>query len=179
MAGLATEVMEAAKRALGSHAAVGAAAPPAVPPAVPATPAAAATPAASLGARVVGLLLLATAVLLAILVDGKDSAFEPKQEFVLFAGFYVVAQAVERVLEFVLPPGEGSAQAKADRVVVVGGLATVLGIALSLALGLYFLRAVQIQTPATWLDVLITGLVIGGGTKPLHDLITRIEKPAA
>jgi hypothetical protein len=26
------------------------------------------------------------------------------------------------------------------------------------------------------IDVALTGLVIGAGTKPLHDLITRIEK---
>ena len=32
---------------------------------------------------------------------------------------------------------------------------------------------------STWLgaiDLVLPGLVIGGGTKPLHDLITRLEK---
>jgi len=31
-------------------------------------------------------------------------------------------------------------------------------------------------TPPTYFDVLVTGLVIGGGTKSLHDLIARVEK---
>jgi hypothetical protein len=178
VAALSTEVLEASKRALGGRAAGGGGpAAPAVAAPAPVPAGAAATPAATLGAKVIGLILLAGSILLAILVDGKASAFQPKQGLVLVAGFYVAAQAVERLLEFVLPPGQGSAQAKADRVVIVGGFATLLGVGLSLALGLYFLRAVQVQSPTAWLDVLVTGLVIGGGTKPLHDLMALIEKP--
>jgi hypothetical protein len=91
----------------------------------------------------------------------------------------VTAQAVERLIESVLPPGGESAQAKADRAIVVGGIALLLGIALRLILGLRFLSAVEVQSPPRWLDVFVTGLVIAGGTKPLHDLIGTIEKSKA
>lgn len=126
--------------------------------------------------KVVTWVLLGIGVVLAVLIHGKHSTFQPKQGFVLLAGFYVAAQSVERLLEIVLPAGAGTAQAKAERVLVIGGLAFVLGIAASLALGLRFLSAVQVTSPPRWLDVVVTGLVISGGTKPLHDLIGVIEK---
>jgi hypothetical protein len=34
----------------------------------------------------------------------------------------------------------------------------------------------DLQSPPRWLDVFVTGLVIGGGTKPLHDLIATIQR---
>lgn len=43
-------------------------------------------------------------------------------------------------------------------------------------LGLYLLRMVGMSTVPLWLDIGLTGLVVGGGTKPLHDLITNIQK---
>ncbi len=51
-------------------------------------------------------------------------------------------------------------------------------------LGLGLLEAVATVEPAdsAWkdvfsaVDVLVTGLAVGAGTKPLHDLISRIEK---
>ena len=30
--------------------------------------------------------------------------------------------------------------------------------------------------PPAWADLLVTGLVVGAGTKPLHDLVSRLEK---
>ena len=30
--------------------------------------------------------------------------------------------------------------------------------------------------PPFWADLLVTGLVVGAGTKPLHDLLTNIER---
>jgi hypothetical protein len=142
----------------------------------PEPPAPAETGVASTAARLIAHVLLGVGLLAAILIHGKHATFEPKQGFILFTGFYVAAQAVERLLEFVLPPGGGTAEAKADRALIVAGLALLLGIALSLALGLRFLSAVQVGTSPRWLDVFITGLVIAGGTKPLHDLIGTIEK---
>ena len=46
---------------------------------------------------------------------------------------------------------------------------------LRLALHLYFLRTVGIQQNNRFLEILATGLIIGGGTKPLHDLVTMIS----
>jgi hypothetical protein len=33
-----------------------------------------------------------------------------------------------------------------------------------------------LKTVPEFADILLTGLAIGGGSKPLHDLISRIEK---
>lgn len=69
---------------------------------------------------------------------------------------------------------------RADRTLILWGVATLLGMGLSSTFGIYLLN-IAIATPQggsapnQTLDILITGLVIGGGTKPLHDLITRIQ----
>ncbi len=85
---------------------------------------------------------------------------------------------------------------KADRTLVAYGIALIVGIAVSSSFGLYFLETmgVEIGTEVTsgdtvsWvlhgagdkalrgLDIFITALIITGGTKPLHDMITSIEK---
>ena len=48
--------------------------------------------------------------------------------------------------------------------------------AASAYLGLYFISSLVTGTPDKNFDVLVTGLVIGGGSKPLHDLITNVQK---
>lgn len=68
---------------------------------------------------------------------------------------------------------------KANRAVVIWAIATVIGIWVSSRIGVYILDII-IETPAGQgpdkaLDIAVTGLVIGGGTKPLHDLISRIQ----
>jgi hypothetical protein len=84
-------------------------------------------------------------------------------------------------------------QRRADKGIAFWALATVLGLLLSAALGLYLLHIVGLQDDGlardgTWtsgamsaagirhmLDLLVTGLAIGGGTKPLHDLISNLQ----
>lgn len=74
---------------------------------------------------------------------------------------------------------------KSERAVIFWALATVVGIAASAALGLRFL-AVILAAPAAgaapmvpaWVDVVLTGLVIGAGAKGLHDLVQKLQKPA-
>lgn len=118
--------------------------------------------------------------------------FEPSKaevaNFALFAGFYVAAQLIERLMELVspllplwkLPAGLGAdekaraAQVKADRSKAVLGLATLAGVAASAGFGLYFLSAVGMAIPRMP-DIFFTGLIIGAGTKPLHDLITSLQ----
>lgn len=52
---------------------------------------------------------------------------------------------------------------------------SVLGVLAAYSLNLSFLSLLEVKVhPAV--DILITGLVIGSGTKPLHDLITYIQK---
>jgi hypothetical protein len=40
--------------------------------------------------------------------------------------------------------------------------------------GLFLLTTVGLHVTG-WLDVLVTGLAVAGGTKPLHDLISNIS----
>jgi hypothetical protein len=60
------------------------------------------------------------------------------------------------------------------RTVVYWALASGVGIFVSAAMKLYLLRTVGIGDADRWLEVLATGLIIGAGTKPLHDLTKLI-----
>jgi hypothetical protein len=84
-------------------------------------------------------------------------------------------------------------QRRADKAVAYWALASILGLLLSATLGIYLLHIVGLRsdglaTDGTWaagilsatgirhaLDLLVTGLAIGGGTKPLHDLISNLQ----
>lgn len=135
------------------------------------------------------------ALLLAALMNWQDWAtqsFTPAQvgaaNFALFAGFYVGAQLIERLMEVVSPmlplwglpasvpadPKARVAQVKADRAKAVLGLATLTGVGVSGALGLYFLQAIGMNVPRVW-DLFFTGLIIAAGTKPLHDFISGLQ----
>jgi hypothetical protein len=105
--------------------------------------------------------------------------------FVLFAGFYIGAQVIERLMELLAPflpfwgfaatdPTVKAAHIKADRGAMSLGLATLLGVGASCGFGLYFLKATGISSPAT-LDLFLTGVVIAAGTKPLHDFISGLQ----
>ena len=39
-----------------------------------------------------------------------------------------------------------------------------------------FLQAIGWTSPSSWLDVIATGLVLSGGTKALHDLISSLAR---
>jgi hypothetical protein len=140
-------------------------------------------------ARWLGLGFFLLGVLVAVVVVGLGGyarrAFQVDvADFALFAAFYVVTQAAERLLELMsnfLPPDGETAAAKKERAIVLLGLGSLVGVLASMTFGLYFLRAVGVDYGATndWekaLDVIVTGLVIAGGTKPLHDLVKLVEK---
>jgi hypothetical protein len=152
------------------------------PPSTPAVPTAA--PAlgsgddvsASGGARVLTWTLLIAGVVMALVWhEDKSKAFVPAAGLSVFAGFYVAAQAIERLME-ILPPGSGTKQSKANRAVIFGAFGFLLAIIAAELMHLYFVSAVGAMDVNANLDVLITALAIGGGTKPLHDAIKRIEK---
>lgn len=67
-------------------------------------------------------------------------------------------------------------QIAANTKVFVWGLASFVAMLVSGATKVFFLEAIGFEGIPNYLNVLITGLVIGGGTKPLHDLIKLIEK---
>ncbi len=84
-------------------------------------------------------------------------------------------------------------QRRADKTIAYWALASVLGVMLSATLGLYLLHTVGLRgdglsaggawTGSPWnaagirhmLDLLATGLALGAGTKPLHDLISNLQ----
>jgi len=155
----------------------------------------------------------------------KPGPFTPTPGISVFALFYAVAQAIERLQEPFTPwlgrtsaPGPGNAarrtvvqgqarasrdalvleavkapgdedkartaakaqrtvdQIRANMTVLLWGSSSFLAMVASGYFGLYFLRAIGVRDPGVALDIAITGLAIGGGTKPLHDLITNIKE---
>jgi hypothetical protein len=63
--------------------------------------------------------------------------------------------------------------------VVTWGVATGLAFLLCAQLNITFMQAVRASgsgAPPFWADLLVTGLVVGAGTKPLHDLVCSIER---
>jgi hypothetical protein len=75
-----------------------------------------------------------------------------------------------------------AAQAKAEassshenRKIYFWAAACSVGLLASSSLKLYFLTTVGIASPPRTLEILATGLIIGSGTKPLHDLVTLIS----
>jgi hypothetical protein len=66
-------------------------------------------------------------------------------------------------------------QDRRNSTVLVWGIATFLGIVLSGGVGLSLLHSVGAQGTPRVLDIIVTGLAIGGGTKPLHDLISNLQ----
>ena len=121
-------------------------------------------------------------------------------DFEKFAAFFIIAQAIERLLEPItalfdeekkeakkevdLTSKEAIQAAKqsiADIKVVVKnltwGMATFIAMLVSCWIGLGLLNTIGIENAPTELDIVMTGLAIGAGTQPLHDLIEqRIKK---
>jgi hypothetical protein len=109
--------------------------------------------------------------------------------FALFAGFYVAAQVIERLMQLISPfvpwwppPSTATddavkaAQTKADRGTVSLGIAAVLGVGASCGFGVFFLAAIGMHVRPT-IDSFLTGVVIAAGTKPLHDFVNLLQSP--
>ena len=173
--------------------------------------------------------------------------FKPAANYTAFAGLFVVALAVERLLEpfsgLIVPSADSTkktrdaavniakstgnaadkktavnaqakaATAKSNRAVMMWASAAAIAMLASAGLGLFLLRSLDTasttttapaatppaganantppapspspstpSTPSTpskdpnrAIDLLLTGLVVGAGTKPLHDLVTRVQ----
>ena len=104
---------------------------------------------------------------------------------VLIAAFYVAAQAIERSVEFTFGRVvfKDNPDRTTERALILLGISIVLGCIVSALTGLRLLEALAGEDARGIADgtlvratgVLVTGLAIGGGTKPLHDLLTRIR----
>jgi hypothetical protein len=146
------------------------------------------------GARLLLFLLTAVAFVVAVVMNAAGWTGKPfspaassTANFALFAGFYVAAQLIERLMQLISPlvpfwnpaPAGAStevkaAHIKADRALLVLGIAAVLGVAASCGFGLFFLKAIGMHVSHT-VDTFLTGITIAAGTKPLHDFITLIQ----
>ena len=72
--------------------------------------------------------------------------------------------------------------ARASRGILMWGIATFAATIFSAGAGFYLLRMLS-DNPnwngvAPWTDALITGLVVGSGTKPVHDVVQRFQNAA-
>ncbi len=193
-----------------------------------AAPAAAATPPASVGVSwvLVSYAVIAAGAGLGILLWWlrNPAPFTPASGISVFAPLYILAQAIERVIEpfTSLIPGkapdgngkdrcgepidkgksvrrdvaahnvnlalrDGNAQQASDwqatvdqirknTAVVAWTAASVLGMALCGLFGLYMLRLVGFTDVPKQVDLVISGIAVGSGTKPLHDLISNLQE---
>jgi hypothetical protein len=131
-----------------------------------------------------------------------SSAYRIGSQWGAFAGLFILALAIERALEpFSRQLGpdtttfkDAKASAQADDMVecqlgiercrrltavVMWGAATGLAFFLCAQLNITLMEAVSASgsgAPPFWADLLVTGLVVGAGTKPLHDLVSNIEQ---
>lgn len=177
----------------------------------------------------------------------KPTDFMPSSSYAVYAGLFVMALAIERILEpfsglfmpstdekkvtsniaaaharqaqavAVAGPGDTAPALQAQktaavaqkdfhrsqgiRAVLMWATAAVLAMLACAALGIFLLRSVETpsaakgstatasvnssstaspvpvpaKNPNRLLDLLVTGLVVGAGTKPLHDLISQIQ----
>lgn len=66
-------------------------------------------------------------------------------------------------------------QIRANLTLLMWGVNSMLAMLASGLLGLYLLKTVGMTNVPTLVDIAVTGLAIGAGTKPLHDLISNIS----
>ncbi|MBT2449402.1 hypothetical protein J7F03_20360 [Streptomyces sp. ISL-43] len=69
-------------------------------------------------------------------------------------------------------------EARNATALIAWGVASAIGFLLAASSNITLLRSILDAStmPWYWLDLLLTGLVIGAGTKPLNDLVTRLER---
>jgi hypothetical protein len=68
---------------------------------------------------------------------------------------------------------------RSSRGLISWGIAVALATVASSAGGLYLLHSIagdSWQGIPVWIDAIITGVVVGSGTKPLHDVISKVQK---
>lgn len=145
----------------------------------------------------VGLVMVGVVVSTAVANQWNIQPYQLKDGISLFALLFIMAQALERLMEpfteFVPHQEKPDEEAiKADpalknqvkemerqRAVFIWGVTSLLAMLASAYLGVFLLRTIGATAVPLWVDIAITGLAVGAGTKPLHDLIQRIETSKA
>jgi MFS family permease len=65
---------------------------------------------------------------------------------------------------------------KSERAILFWAISTSVAMVVAAVMGVFFLRVVSASTTANrFVDLVATGLIVGAGTKPTHDLISRLE----
>ena len=67
-------------------------------------------------------------------------------------------------------------QHAARRGIAMWATASALAMAGAGSMGFLLLAGVGVADAPAWLDIFVTGLIVGAGTKPIHELIKRIEE---
>jgi hypothetical protein len=157
-----------------------------------------------IGYTVLGVGLATAAFFIAWGLHGsRSSTYRIDNQWSALTGLFILALAIERALEpFSRKLGPDTTNAKDKRdapdrkvssaecrsaiemrrrltAVVTWGVATGLSFLLCAKLNITLMEAVAANgsaQPPFWADLLVTGLVVGAGTKPLHDLVTNIER---
>jgi hypothetical protein len=157
-----------------------------------------------IGYTVLGIGLAVAAFFIAWRLHGsRSSTYRIDNQWSALTGLFILALAIERALEpFSRKLGPDTTRAKDERdapgrkasdaecqsaiemcrrltAVVTWGVATGLSFLLCAKLNITLMEAVAANgsgQPPFWADLLVTGLVVGAGTKPLHDLVTNIER---
>jgi FtsH-binding integral membrane protein len=115
----------------------------------------------------------------------------PTPGLTILAVLFVGALAIERLLEPIAPylqqllerratrkassTATAPKSAQANMAILLWAIASSVGIVAAAVMKVYLLKAVGIASPGRVLDVIATGLVLGAGTKPLHDLVTLVS----
>jgi hypothetical protein len=110
--------------------------------------------------------------------NATTSVIHPEDTTTVFAVTVVLAAGVERLIEPFTRWVGRSKDHVANRTVLIWGLATAVATLASAVSGFYLLHSVagaNWDGIPIWADALITGLIVGSGTKPVHDLITRAQ----
>ncbi len=144
----------------------------------------------SVVAVAVGYVLAVGGLVVGAILDAQfaDVGLRVRPDISIFAGFYIVAQVIERLLEPLSRLWENATDAvvsrhRADKEVILFGVATLMAALFCGVLGIRFLESILELTEDErtglfrFTDLAITALVIGAGTKPLHDLIDRVQRP--
>jgi hypothetical protein len=66
-----------------------------------------------------------------------------------------------------------------NRAVLFWAIASICGLGISGGFGLFLLQSIATGHVNSFLDLAVTGLTIGAGTKPTHDLITSLQAKAS
>jgi hypothetical protein len=138
---------------------------------------------------VLGLGLAASAYFAAWGLHGNSSStYRIDNQWGALAGLFILAHAIERAIEpFSSRLGPDTTKSKDEdkkmsrclTAVVTWGVASGLAFLLCAKLNVTLMQAVRADgsgQPPFWADLLVTGLVVGAGTKPLHDLVSTIER---